>query len=197
MVAARERTVIHHAACICTPTYLGCPVLWAGCTGAIEVPLLKACPGWRPPSAAGNHPIPEGSFSGLWSESLWEALQALLKAWSFRYDSGITICDMVSGMNAMLKQYWCWLFTLENPVKMLQVQYRMLPEICQFPSDHFYHSKLKPSRYVRWSVRVYITNEFPTSWLCTTSCVYVTFCLLMACVQCTSVCSFPQRYFTT
>lgn len=84
-------SIIHHAACIHTPTYLGCPVLWAGCTGAIEIPLLKAGPGWRPSSTAGDHSISEGSFPWLWSEPLWEALQALLKAWSFRYDSGITI----------------------------------------------------------------------------------------------------------
>ena len=30
----------------------------------------------------------------------------------------------------------------DNPVKMLQIQYRMLPQICQFPSQHFYGGKL-------------------------------------------------------
>ena len=74
----------------------------------------------------------------------------ILQVWPRYHYRGI-----VSDMNAMLKyEYWCGLLTLENPVKMLQVQYRMLPEICQFPSDHFYHSKLKTSRYEHWSIMV-------------------------------------------
>ena len=74
----------------------------------------------------------------------------ILQVWLRYHYRGI-----VSDMNAMLKyKYWCGRLTLENPVKMLQVQYRMLPEICQFPSDHFYHSKLKTSRYEHWSIVV-------------------------------------------
>jgi len=41
-----------------------------------------------------------------------------------------------------------YILMLDNPVKMLNVQYRMLPEICYFPSKHFYHGKLQSHRSV-------------------------------------------------
>jgi superfamily I DNA and/or RNA helicase len=35
------------------------------------------------------------------------------------------------------------------PIKMLYIQYRMHPDICQFPSKQFYKGKLKTDKYIR------------------------------------------------
>ena len=35
---------------------------------------------------------------------------------------------------------------VDNPVQMLEIQYRMLSQICHFPSQHFYRGKLLTAR---------------------------------------------------
>lgn len=37
---------------------------------------------------------------------------------------------------------------LEKLVRVLDIQYRMFPEICDFPTRHFYKGKLKSDKYV-------------------------------------------------
>ncbi len=55
---------------------------------------------------------------------------------------------------------WCYLYNLsyvDNPVKMLCVQYRMLPEICYFPSTHFYSNRLETDRFTTLKISAYIS----------------------------------------
>ncbi|XP_033095239.1 probable helicase senataxin [Anneissia japonica] len=45
----------------------------------------------------------------------------------------------------MYKNFRGQLTLQRNPVHLLRTQYRMHPEICSFPSKHFYNNKLKTS----------------------------------------------------
>ena len=89
-------------------------------------------------------------------ESLWATLQILQEGvcWSASYTFMHTNNDAVLALFIMFQVLWCalpmfaffqFLHSLcsESPVKMLQVQYRMLPEICHFPSLHFYEGNLQ------------------------------------------------------
>ncbi|CAF3705736.1 unnamed protein product [Adineta steineri] len=67
-----------------------------------------------------------------------------------------------AGLNQSLfeRLYKLFKYDLNNPIRMLNVQYRMHDEICKFPSMHIYRSKLKTDKIINQKRKKFLLKPY-------------------------------------
>ncbi|CAF0839892.1 unnamed protein product [Rotaria sordida] len=67
-----------------------------------------------------------------------------------------------AGLNQSLfeRLYKLFKYDLNNPIRMLNIQYRMHDEICKFPSMHFYRSKLKTDKIINQKRKKFLLKPY-------------------------------------
>ncbi|CAF4353330.1 unnamed protein product, partial [Adineta steineri] len=67
-----------------------------------------------------------------------------------------------AGLNQSLfeRLYKLFKYDLNNPIRMLNVQYRMHDDICKFPSMHIYRSKLKTDKVINQKRKKFLLKPY-------------------------------------